>query len=135
MSQENVEILRRANALFRVGDWDAVLDLYHPDVEFRDLRHAPDLPEVLYGRESVRLALTNWLDAYDEFGAEILGEYIDAHPWVICDTRWYGKGKGSDVPIDVRGADACKVEEGMIVRWTVGYPDVSTALKAVALEE
>jgi ketosteroid isomerase-like protein len=133
MSQENVEILRRANTLFLAAKWDALLDLFHPEIEFRDLRHAPDLPEVLYGRESIRLALTNWLDAYDEFGAEILGEYVDVDPWVVMDVRWYGKGKGSDVPIDIRGADACELVEGMIVRWVVGYRDVPTALQAIGL--
>lgn len=132
MSQQNVQIIRRANALANAGGWDAVLDeLYHPDAELRDLRHGPDLPELTKGREGVRLVLTNWMAAYDEFGADVY-EFIDAHPWVVCDTRWYGRGKGSDVPIDVRGADAYEVKDGRILRAIIGYPDVATALKAVA---
>src|SRR6478752_9924119 len=116
MSQENVELVRRSNALFTAGDWDALFALYHPDVEFRDLQNAPDLPEVLHGPDSIRLALTNWTDAYDEFGAEVY-RYIDADPWVVCDTRWYGKGKGSDVLVDVRQVDVCRVEDGKVVEW------------------
>lgn len=130
MSQESVEILRRANVLLLAGETDALLELYHPDVEFRDLRHAPDLPELLYGRDSIALVLQQWLDAYDEFGAEVF-EYVDAHPWVVMDVRWFGKGKGSAVPIDVRGADASRVVDGMIVSSTIGYPDMPTALDAV----
>jgi ketosteroid isomerase-like protein len=130
MSQENVEIIRRANALLNIGDWDALSELYHADVELRDLQHAPDVPEVLRGHEAMRLVVANWTEVYDEFGAEVY-EYIDAHPWVICDTRWYGKGKGSDVRTDVRVADAYEVEDGKIRRAINSYTDVATALDAV----
>jgi hypothetical protein len=71
------------------------------------------------------------VEAYDEFGTEIL-EAIDAGPWVICDTRWYGRGKGSGVVIDVRAADAYEIRDGMIVRSNGGYQDAAAALAAVA---
>jgi ketosteroid isomerase-like protein len=67
-----------------------------------------------------------------QFAAEIY-EYIDAHPWVICDARWHGKG--SDLPIDLRVADAYEVKDGKIAQAIVSYPDVATALKAVAPRE
>ena len=124
--------MRRTNALFNSGNLDALFETYHPDVEFRDLLHPPDLPEVLHGRDGIRLALSQWADVYEEFRAEVY-EYIDAHPWVICDTRWYGKGKGSEVVVDVRSTDAWKVEKGKVVRWTVGYPNVATALADLGL--
>lgn len=134
MSQENVELVRRVNALANAGEWDAVFELYHPDIEFRDLQHAPDMPEVFRGRAEGRLVVENWTAAYDEFAAEIY-EYIDAPPWVVCDTRWHGKGRGSDVPIDGRAADAYEVRDAVVVRVILGYADVATALKAVGLEE
>src|ERR1700694_3527126 len=134
MSQANVEIMRRANALFNAGDWDALFELYHPNVELRDLQHAPDLPEVLRGADAMNLVVANWTEVYDEFGAEVY-DYIDADPWVICDTRWHGKVKGSDVPIDVHVADAYEVKDGKIVRAINSYRDVATALKAVGLAE
>ncbi|TMK40477.1 MAG: nuclear transport factor 2 family protein [Actinobacteria bacterium] len=130
MSEENVALIGRLIALANAGDWDAVFELYHDDVEFRDFQHPPDLPEVLYGIEGVRLAAAQWLEPYDDFGAEVY-EYVDADPWVICDTRWYGKGKGSDVPTDVRVADAYEIRDGKVLRMFSGYPDVATALGAV----
>jgi ketosteroid isomerase-like protein len=134
MSQKHVEILRGCAELLNVGDWDALFELYHLDahVEFRDLQPPPDIPEVLQGREAIRLVVAHWTEPYDEFGAEVY-DYIDAHPWVICDTRWHAKGKGSDVPIDVHFADAYEIKDGKIVRAIIGYPDVATALKAVGL--
>jgi ketosteroid isomerase-like protein len=135
MSQANVEILRRCVELLNVGDWDALFELYHPDVhvEFRDLQSPPDMPEVLQGREALRRVVAHWTEPYDEFGAEVY-EYIDAHPWVICDTRSHGTGKGSDV-IDLHFADAYEVMDGKIVRAIVGYPDVATALEAAGLAD
>ena len=56
MSQKNVEILRRCAELLNVGDWDALFELYHTDVEveFRDVQPPPHIPEVLRGRDGVR---------------------------------------------------------------------------------
>ena len=136
MSQENVEIIREATEAFvRTGDWEPILtELYHPAAEFRDLQHAIDVPEAVHGRDAIRDVLTQWTDVYDEFKPEIY-EYIDAHPWVICDARWHGKGKGSDLRVDIHVADAYKVEDGKVTRVIAGFPDVATALKAVGLEE
>jgi ketosteroid isomerase-like protein len=130
MSTENVEIVRRSNALFNAGDRDALIELFHPDVELRDLQHAPDAPEVVRGPEALNLVLATWTEVYDDFEADVY-EYIDADPWVICDTRWHGKVKGSDVPIDLHVADAYEVEDGKIVRVVNSYRDVATALGAV----
>src|SRR6476661_1772180 len=58
MSQENVEIVRRLNAVTNSGDREAMLDLFDPDVDFRDLQHAPDLPEEVLGPDALMIALT-----------------------------------------------------------------------------
>jgi ketosteroid isomerase-like protein len=134
MSQENVDVMRRANALFNAGDWDALIGLYHHDVELRDLQHAPDVPEVVRGPAALDFVVATWSEVYDEFKAEVY-EYIDADPWVICDTRWHGKVKGSDVPIQLRVADAYEISAGQIVRAINSFPDVATALEAVGLAE
>jgi hypothetical protein len=132
MSSKNVRLLRRCAELLNVGDWDALSELYDPDVgvEFRDVQPPPDVPEVLRGREGVRSIVAHWTAPYDEFGAEVL-DYIDADPWVICDTRWYFKSKGADLPIEVRFADAYEVNQGTIRRAIIGFRDVETALDAV----
>jgi ketosteroid isomerase-like protein len=134
MSRENVEIVRRGNALLNAGDWESMFALYHPKAELRDIQHAPDLPEMMYGLEGARALIGQWIEALDEFGAEVYA-YLDVEPWVICDTRWYGKGKGSDVPIELRAVDAYVVEDGRIVRAVLGYADVDTALADLGLAE
>ena len=133
MSAQNVEIVRRANALLNAGDFEAGSHAVHPDVVVCDLQNAPDLPEVVRGRDSLMGALAHWLDAYDEFGVDVY-EYVDADPWVIADVRWHGKGKGSDLRVDVRQVDMCRLEDSRIVEWIVGYPDMAAALEAARLK-
>ena len=132
MSQKNVAILSRCAELLNVGDWDALFELYHADVEveFRDVRPPPDIPEVLRGRDGLRRVVAHWTAPYDEFGAEVR-EYIDADPWVVCDTHWYAKSKGSDRATKVRFADAYEVKTGKIRRAIIGYRDVAGALDEV----
>jgi ketosteroid isomerase-like protein len=132
VSANSVRVLRRCAELLNVGDWDALFDLYHVDVEveFRDVQPPPDIPEVLRGREGIRRIAAHWTAPYDEFGAEVK-EYIEADPWVICDTRWYRRSKGSDERVEVRFADAYEVKRGKIRRAIIGLRDVDTALGAV----
>jgi ketosteroid isomerase-like protein len=134
MWQENVEIVRQGNALLNAGNWSALLHLYHRDVEFCDLRSAVDTPQTLKGADAVQALLIAWSEAWDNFGSEIW-EYIDADPHVICDTRWYGTGRESNVPIDVRQADVYELLDGRVVRATLGYPTVADALDALGLAE
>ena len=134
MSQENVNLVRRGNALFNAGDWEAAFALWHTDAEYRDLQHGPDMPEVVFRLDGLRRMAAFWTEVYDEFGAEVY-EYIDADPWVVCDTRWYGRGKGSAVATELHVADAYEVRDSKIARGVVSYPDTATALKAVGLEE
>ncbi len=136
MSPKNLQILRRCAELLNVGDWNALSELYHPDaeVEFRDVRPPPDVPEVLRGREGIRSVVAHWNAPYDEFGAEV-HQYIDADPWVICDTRWHGRSKDSNEPSEVRFADAYEVESGKIRRAIIGYADVATALAELGLAQ
>jgi ketosteroid isomerase-like protein len=138
MSRENLDLIRRAVELANESNDPqtveaAVAELYHPDVEQRDLQHAPDLPEVVRGRAAVAAGLQKWMELFDQWSVEV-HEYIDADPWVVCDTHWWATGKGSDVSIDWRVADAHEVKDGKIVREIYGFPDVAAALKAVRAE-
>jgi ketosteroid isomerase-like protein len=134
VSQENVEIVRQLNTLFNAGEAHAARDLIHPDVQHRDLQHAPDLPETVRGRDSMRRVLAQWASAYDDLTADVV-EYVDADPWVLVEVRWHGKGKGSGLQVDNRTVDACKVHDGKIVEYVVGYRDMATALADLGLEE
>jgi ketosteroid isomerase-like protein len=138
MSQENVEVLRRAFAVANAGDVQAVeptaAEMYHPDAEARDLQPVPGAPEVMRGRAAIVAVWRQWLEVLDDWRIEV-HEFIDADPWVVCDVHWYATGKGSEIPIDWRLAEAHQFKGGKIVRSLWGYPDVAAALEAVGLSE
>jgi ketosteroid isomerase-like protein len=134
VSQEHVEIARRANAAFNRGDRDGAFADFASDVEWRDLQHAPDTLERLRGIDAVRAAWDRWGDAFDYFTAEV-EEYIDAGAYVLGVTHWRAKGKDSGVAIDLHTVDVFEFADGKIVRVTLGYSDKHEALKAVGLEE
>ena len=54
MSQQNVEIMRCSNEAFNRGDVEAALSYLHPSIEWRDLQHPPDTPEVVRGAAAIR---------------------------------------------------------------------------------
>jgi hypothetical protein len=93
-------------------------------------RIAPDTPEVLRGTDAILAAAAQWTEAFDDFGAEVY-EYIDTDPWVICDTRWHGTGRGSAAGVEIRQADAYELKAGKVTRAVLAYPDAATALAAV----
>jgi ketosteroid isomerase-like protein len=133
VSQDNVEILRRANEAFNRGDVDGFLALCSVDVEVEDLHNAPDLPPVARGKDAVRQVLAAWVDAFESFVGEI-EEYIDVDDrHVGCLVRYRGKARDSGMELEVRAWDIWEVRGTELVRGTLGYGDRAQALEAVRL--
>jgi ketosteroid isomerase-like protein len=133
ISEQNLELLRRAAVLGNAGEFEALRELYHPDVEFRDIAHAPDLPEVVHGRDAMLAVFDQWRSVLGDWQVEVLN-YIDADPWVICETTWTAVGTASGVPSEFRGADAYEVIDGLIKRVMIGFADLAAATKAIQRE-
>ena len=51
MSQENVEVVLRANAAANGGDYAGAAAAWHPDAELGDLAHAVDTEPMVKGRD------------------------------------------------------------------------------------
>jgi len=134
MSKENVDVVKRANALLNRGDWDEMALLWHPHIVFRDLRNAADTQQTLEGSQSVRALLAQWSEVFDDFGVEI-HQYVDTRAYVVCDSRWYARGKQSQMPVDVGQTDVYELRDGKIISVTLGYANAAEALEAVGLRE
>jgi ketosteroid isomerase-like protein len=133
VSQENLEIMRRANAAFNRGEVEEALSHYHPEVVWRDLAHPPDSSEYVKGTPALREIWAGWNES-GTLKAKV-EEYIDAGDAVVCVTTWSLLGAGSGLGIDTTYAEVYEFEDGLVVRATVGYPTRRAALKAVGLEE
>jgi ketosteroid isomerase-like protein len=134
MSQENVEIARRAAVTWNDGDLEAFWALYHPDVEW-DARNYSGWPEepVYRGKEAVRKLLEEWRAIFSdyEFGVD---RYVDLGERVLSICWQRGRGTGSGTPVLMEFAQVITVRDGLIVR-NENYSDREEALEAVGLSE
>ena len=132
MSEENVELTRRAYVLFNERDYDALLALGHPDIEWRPLL-AQLGGEALHGVAAVRSYMESLAGEWEEFRVEprAFREVGDA---VLVFLRVFAQGKESGAEIEVDTVNVVTFREGKIWRMR-GFRDSREALEAVGLSE
>ena len=132
MSQENVEVAKRALAARNSGDVDALLALMTDDIVIDASRRIID-PVTATGHDAARrfAAMLDevWADQRQE--AE---EWIDAGDAVVVPTRLINIGRASGVAVEARSAWVIYIRDGKISRLVV-YQSRAEALKAVGLSE
>jgi uncharacterized protein len=134
MSQENVEIVRDANAAFNRDDLDAFLEYCTDDVEFRAAEGALDDHGPIQGKDALRAFMQDWLDMFDDFRAEPV-ELIDAdEDNVISVMRISGRAKFSGVEADMTYAELSTLRDGKVARSRQFFTR-DEALEAAGLSE
>ena len=126
MSQENVEVVRRALEAFERGDLDAALEWTHTDLI--STRVHPD-GSVFHGRDGFRRMLAEWLEDFSEWSFEN-ERYIDAGDRVIVKQRQWGRGVVSDAPVEADWWMVYTVAGGKIARLDI-YASEDEALEAI----
>jgi ketosteroid isomerase-like protein len=131
MSQENVEIVRRAAEAFGRGDLDAALQDADPATEV-DWSKSRGVEAGTYrGVEETRRFWATFHDAFERI-VVVPEEFIEHGDHVIvCDrSRMWGRD-GIEVAAK---RDGCAVRDGRIIAWRL-CRDRAEALKAVGLAE
>jgi len=130
MSQENVEVVRRAAAAFNAGDRDRLLGLFDPEIEYRspmEQRTYRGIEGMLRYRSDVDAVLEDFHTEEDRFvdvgGNRVLHLY-----------RLLGRGAGSGVPVSRQNAILWEVRNGKLLRGQA-YLEQREALEAVGLSE
>jgi ketosteroid isomerase-like protein len=116
MSQENVEILRRAYAAFNRHDWDAALDALDPNVEWHQITQFPDRA-VYRGRDEMRDRFWNQqlVEQFGDFKIEV-EEFVDAGDHVVMLGHIVGHGNASGAPIRLRVVNVLEMRDGKAIR-------------------
>jgi ketosteroid isomerase-like protein len=133
MSQENVEIVRRAFAAVNRGDRETAIGLLHPEVVIDATRRVFN-PTTYVGMRGIRQWMADTDETWEQFGFEA-SEVIDVGDKVVVIGRLFGKGKASGVRVGQPMAGIWTVRDGRIVRGEIGYTDRRVVLKAVGLSE
>jgi ketosteroid isomerase-like protein len=135
MSQENVEILRRASAAFEsTGDQEGLLELCAEDIVWDVSRS--DFPDkgIYHGLEGVREWMRGLDDAFEGLLWEFEGITDLGEERVLVATRVTGRGLFSKIGIDYRFVQVNTFRDGRVVRMD-RYGDRAEALKAAGLAE
>ncbi len=134
MSQENVEVLRRAFERTARGDW-AIADGFDPHVEF-----------VLVGGDGLGLSeqgrgIDELMGVLLEFMSEFEGYRVEGEQFIDLDDdrvfvlgRDRGVGRAGGVPFEHENGQVFTLRDGYIVRWEV-YWNRDEARKAAGLRE
>jgi uncharacterized protein len=134
MSQENVEIVRRAYDAWNARDFDAAVQVLSPRVEWR---MPPNLPEaVRWGsRGEVERGLEAFMESWEELSAEVR-ELLDAGDRVVALVRFRGRSAVTGLELEGAGVDAAvwTLRDGKAVGIDM-YSGTREALEAVGLSD
>ncbi len=131
MSQENVEIVKRALAEFQRGNfW--VPEFFEPDVRIRWL-DAVGAPSETVGLQGMSTFMLNWLETFDNMSM-VAERVVDAGDQVVVIAAWQGRGKASGVDTKWRQGTVWTLRDGRVAS-VIGHQEPSDALEAVGLSE
>ena len=130
MSQENVEIVRRAYEALHRGDLDAGFEDFAPDFEL-DTSRSHGIDQGIYSLTQMRRLMEEVLEAWETIQAG--PEYIDAGEHVVVPFTNRVQGR-EGIEVQARGAWLSTIRGGLIVRICL-YQEVQEALEAAGLSE
>jgi ketosteroid isomerase-like protein len=127
MPEHALDIVRRAFAAFNRHDVDGVLEVCHPEIEWRPLR-ASRARTVYRGREGVERALAEVAAEFEEVRNDPR-ELFAVGDAVVVVGRLLAKERASGVRLDRPAAWVCTIRDGLVVEMTA-HPDGEAALAA-----
>jgi ketosteroid isomerase-like protein len=133
MSEENVEVYRRAVAAWNAGDLDAFLDGLSPDWEFRTTGAFPDFKPVYRGLAGAAEFWDTLREPWEEFHIELVG-LRSVGERVVGLLKFYGRGRESGVKTTLEVAHIATVVNGRIAG-VRGFLSHREAFEAAGLSE
>jgi ketosteroid isomerase-like protein len=113
MSEQNVELARRAADRFNAGDMSVSSEIFHPDIEFLARRSSVEGPYL--GLAGIETFFADTFEVFEkfefDFEYEALGEHVLA--WGTIHVRAKGSGLETDIP----AGGLFNFRDGKIVRW------------------
>jgi ketosteroid isomerase-like protein len=134
MSQENVEIVRRAYEAFNSEGLDAHLEHFHPDAEYDITAAIGPYAGMYYGRAAIRSFLADYFETWEYVRMEPEDVIEVGEDHVVVPLRIHMRGKESGVAVDARPTNVWTMSDGKALRIAV-YNDKGEALRAVEQAE
>jgi ketosteroid isomerase-like protein len=129
MSQENVELVRRAYEHFaQTGELEA--SVYSSDIEWHSAAEDP-ITEPARGVDGVRTLIQEVRESLDDFRTEPF-EYLDGGDYVVAGLLHRGRGKESAAEVEMREWNVFLIQGGAITS-VHEYANREEALRAAGL--
>ena len=132
MSQENVEIVREANAAFNRRDLDHWIEFFDPEIEYHDTPEFPDGGMHL-GREGFRRHVESYLDAWSDASVEVDARAVGKQ--VVGRVRYTGAGMASGIEVETPEFGALYDFRAGRIRRVRQFTTYADALEAAGLRE
>ena len=132
MSEENVELTKRAYAAFATGGVEATLPYFAPDAVFHPFPEWPGDTEYR-GHEGFRALFAEWTESFDGFEMPV-HEFREVGERVLTLGETAGRIKASGVPIRQPLGVVLNFRDGMIGGF-VSFLTWREALEAAGLSE
>jgi uncharacterized protein len=128
MSKENLDLFREGLAAWNEGDYEAIVDMCHPDVVWTFSDRLPDATGRIEGKDAVRSFFQTFTGDWSEIS--IRAERIaDRGSDVVADVAFLAKGRDG-IEVSMSFVHVWTVRDGQIVRFR-GFGSFEEALEAV----
>ena len=131
MSQENVEVLRRAVEAINRGDVAAVVEFLDPEFEAGVPPEFSAEPDTYRGHDGIRRYFESFKATMDAIRYEP-ESFRDAGDSVVVAVRLTAKGRHTSIPVEQRFGHVWSFREGKVIAIRT-YASMDEALHAVGL--
>jgi ketosteroid isomerase-like protein len=128
MSQQNVEMFRAGLAAWNEGDYEAIVDMCHPDVEWSFSDRLPDATGQIQGKDEVRRFFRTFTEDWSEISIRP-DRVADRGSDVVAEVSFVAKGRDG-IEVSMQLVHVWTLRDGQIVRFR-GFRSFDDALDAV----
>jgi ketosteroid isomerase-like protein len=133
MSQENVELFRKALEAYNRRDIEAILEIWHPEAEWYPFTAQVEGDNAYHGHEGLRQWWANVEATFEEREASV-EEVRDLGDAVVALGHLRARGMGSGIEIDQVVFHLARFRHGKVAHWKL-YLNRAEALEAAGLRE
>jgi ketosteroid isomerase-like protein len=130
MSQENVETARKAYEAFNRGEVEAVVEILDPAVVWWPAEDEP-VTDPHLGHDGYRALISEARELVPDLQVHVEEVFAVGHR-VVSHLHFWGRGRDSGVPIEIRETHVARFHDGKVVE-VREYRDKTEALEAVGL--
>jgi uncharacterized protein len=129
MAPGNADLIRPIYEEWSRGNWRPRFDVYDPQMEWGWSDEFPGLDGVFEDHRDPNPRLLSWLGEWEHWRVEA-DDYLELGDHVVVLASYHGRGKGSGVEVDQRGAHVFELRAGKVVRLEI-FADRDRAIESV----